>query len=124
MSILFRTFVMSKETNNAKVKLRPPTAGQNGNNMKNYKAFESLINDLIARDEKIYSSYPEKGETYAWGWLLKDEEDHMYKIGSRFVEQFYCPEEIIQISKVCGLSCYLTIATNEQGNNCIAICCF
>lgn len=92
--------------------------------MKNYKAFESLINELIARDEKSYSDNPNAAAVHAWGWLEKDEENHEYEIGPRFVEQIYCPEEIIQISQVCGLSCYLSIGTNEEGHDCVAIHCF
>lgn len=92
--------------------------------MKNYKAFESLINELIARDEELYSDDPNKAAVYAWGWLQKDEENHEYEIGPRFVESLYCPEEIIQVSQVCRLSCYLTIGTNEEGHDCVVIRCF
>lgn len=92
--------------------------------MKNYKAFESLINDLIENDEKLYLDNPVQAAVYAWGWLLKDEENHEYEIGPRFGESLYCPEEIIQCSQVCGLNCYLNIATNEEGNDCVAIHCF
>ena len=91
---------------------------------KNPKTFEKLVNDAINEVFARYANDAEALNNYAFGWRYFDSERMSYYIGSNHGQAFHYADEIAKIAEACGMSWYISIGTNGDGEptSVISVC--